>query len=137
MDFVEAIKSFYGRYFDFATRSSRSEYWWVQLFNFILVIVLIVPMFMMFGVSGGDPSGSAMFMAFAPVGLFLLINIIPGIAVTVRRFHDQDKSGWFYLLSFIPYVGGIVVIVFMCLRGTSGPNRFGEDPLQPIGDIFN
>ena len=46
----------------------------------------------------------------------------------VRRFHDQDKSGWFVLLGFIPIVGGLIVLVFMLLEGTKGPNRFGPDP---------
>ena len=53
---------------------------------------------------------------------------MPAIAVQVRRFHDQDKSGWFVLLGLIPYVGGLIVLVFMCLPGTPGPNRFGPRP---------
>ena len=60
--------------------------------------------------------------------IFLLAIIIPSIAVQVRRFHDQDKSGWFVLLGLIPFVGGLIVLVFMCLEGTKGPNRFGPDP---------
>lgn len=61
-------------------------------------------------------------------GVFVLASLIPAIAVQVRRFHDQDRSGWFVLLNFIPYIGGIVVLVFMCLEGTKGPNRYGPDP---------
>ena len=58
--------------------------------------------------------------------------------MTVRRFHDQDMSGWFYFLRFIPYVGGIVLIVFMCMQGTKGENRFGYDPLgSGPADVFN
>jgi uncharacterized membrane protein YhaH (DUF805 family) len=45
-----------------------------------------------------------------------------------RRFHDQDLSGWLILLYFIPYVGGLIIMVFMCIRGTDGPNRYGSDP---------
>ena len=75
-------------------------------------------------------------MAWSPiamlgVGLIFLVGlaiIIPAIAVQVRRFHDQDKSGWFVLLNFVPYVGGIIVLVFMCLEGTKGENRYGPDP---------
>jgi uncharacterized membrane protein YhaH (DUF805 family) len=51
--------------------------------------------------------------------------------VQVRRFHDQDKSGWFVLLSLIPFLGAIIVLVFMFLEGTKGPNRFGPDPKDP------
>jgi uncharacterized membrane protein YhaH (DUF805 family) len=57
-------------------------------------------------------------------GLFIFI---PNLAVTIRRLHDQDKSGWFYLLAFIP-IANIVLLVFMFLEGTRGPNRFGPDP---------
>jgi uncharacterized membrane protein YhaH (DUF805 family) len=60
--------------------------------------------------------------------LFALATFIPNLAVTIRRFHDQDKSGFFYFLAFIPFVGGIILLVFMCLEGTRGPNRFGPDP---------
>jgi len=55
---------------------------------------------------------------------------VPSIAVTVRRLHDQGKSGWFYLISLVPYVGGFIVLVFMCLEGTPGPNEYGENPKQ-------
>jgi len=53
-------------------------------------------------------------------------------AVTVRRFHDQNRSGWFFLLNLIPYVGGLVVLVFMLLPGTPGDNNFGPPaPTSP------
>jgi uncharacterized membrane protein YhaH (DUF805 family) len=65
------------------------------------------------------------------LGVFFLGTFIPSLAVQVRRFHDQDKSGWFILLNFVPYVGGLIVFVFMCLEGTRGPNRFGADPKDP------
>lgn len=72
-------------------------------------------------------------------GLLTLGLLIPSLAVQVRRFHDQDKSGWFWLLNFVPYVGGIIVLVFMCLEGTKGPNRFGPDPkeVENLSDIFS
>lgn len=134
MGFVEAVKSFYARYTDFSTRSSRSEYWWVQLFYIIAMSVLIIPIVLV--AMTGD-QGGALIASCIPLTLFALAGFIPMIAVTVRRFHDQDKSGWMYLLSFIPYVGGLIMIVFMCLRGTDGPNRFGDDPLGGGMDIFD
>jgi uncharacterized membrane protein YhaH (DUF805 family) len=71
------------------------------------------------------------------VGIILLAFLIPSIAVQVRRFHDQDKSGWFILLGLIPYIGGIILFVFMCIEGTRGPNRFGPDPKDPYSeDVF-
>jgi len=72
---------------------------------------------------------SGMIGPYGPLTLLLLLGVfIPGLAVQVRRFHDQDKSGWFVLLALIPLVGSIAVFVFMLLEGTKGPNRFGEDP---------
>ena len=54
---------------------------------------------------------------------------LPALAVSVRRLHDTDRSGWWILLMFVPVVGTIVLIVFFCLRGGAGRNRFGPDPL--------
>ncbi|MDB5667676.1 MAG: hypothetical protein JWL74_626 [Alphaproteobacteria bacterium] len=68
--------------------------------------------------------------------LWWLAMLIPSIAVTIRRLHDQDKSGWMILLAFIPLVGGIVLLVFMLLDGTRGPNRFGADPKAGRADTF-
>ncbi|WP_442800310.1 DUF805 domain-containing protein [Sphingobium sp. C100] len=93
---------------------------------------------------GGFPAGTAsgggasLFMIL--LGLLVLALIIPSFAVQVRRFHDQDKSGWFVLLNFIPYVGGLIVLVFMFLEGTKGENRYGPDPkagAADVGDIFS
>lgn len=63
--------------------------------------------------------------------LWSLIVFIPNIAVTIRRLHDQDKSGWMILLGLIPIVGAIILLVFYFIEGTRGPNRFGPDPKGP------
>lgn len=56
--------------------------------------------------------------------------IIPYIAVTVRRLHDTDRSGWWILISFIPLIGSIVLLVFMCFDSQPGTNRFGDNPKE-------
>jgi uncharacterized membrane protein YhaH (DUF805 family) len=115
------------RYADFSGRSRRKEYWMYVLGVLIVAIVLgiVEGILGLSGMIGG---------VYGPLTtLFLLAIIIPSIAVQVRRFHDQDKSGWFVLLSLIPFVGGLIVLVFMCLEGTRGPNRFGPDPKDPAG----
>jgi uncharacterized membrane protein YhaH (DUF805 family) len=124
------------RYADFQGRSRRMEYW---MFTLGIVIVEIV-LFALFAALGafrtGDGAPSPMMWPMLIIfGIFGLAIIVPALAVQVRRFHDQDKSGWFVLLGFIPYVGGLIVLVFMCLPGTSGPNRFGPDPLGGTGDL--
>jgi uncharacterized membrane protein YhaH (DUF805 family) len=131
----------YRRYFDFSGRSRRKEYW---MFILLFVIVYAVGFALIFSAGYSmnpamDPAapppelGGAAVVGFALLGIFVLASIIPAIAVQVRRFHDQDRSGWFVLLNFIPYLGSLIVLVFMCLEGTRGPNRFGPDPKDPTG----
>ncbi|HEY1137189.1 MAG TPA: DUF805 domain-containing protein [Xanthomonadaceae bacterium] len=115
------------RYADFNGRSRRKEYWMFTLLNFIVGVVLYALMFMGMDYETGQP-GTLGMLAMGLLGIYFLAILIPSIAVQVRRFHDQEKSGWFVLLGLIPFVGGLIVIVFMCLEGTRGPNRFGEDP---------
>lgn len=110
------------RYADFSGRSRRKEYWMFVLGCVIVAIVLSIVegILGMSGMVGG---------IYGPLTtLFVLAIIIPSIAVQVRRFHDQDKSGWFVLLGLIPILGSLAVLVFMLLEGTNGPNRFGSDP---------
>ena len=118
------------RFADFGGRSRRLEYWSFTLL--VWVVMLVLGYFSGMGAVWIDPY-AAMTAGLFGLGmiLFMLIClalIVPSIAVQVRRFHDQDKSGWFVLLNFIPYVGWLVVLVFMCLEGTRGPNRYGPDP---------
>jgi uncharacterized membrane protein YhaH (DUF805 family) len=122
------------RYADFSGRSRRKEYWMFVLFQ----ILVLVPVALIGAMLGGlDEDGSGSLLSMGLVGIILLAFLIPSIAVQVRRFHDQDKSGWFILLGLIPYIGGIILFVFMCIEGTRGPNRFGPDPKDPYSeDVF-
>lgn len=131
VDFVTAIKLFFKNYAVFSGRASRSEYWWVSLFLGLVYIVWGI----LFGIAGGfalamsstDPYGTttsstasnglgAGFIFLMILGILMwLAVIVPSLAITWRRFHDTDKSGAFYFLSLIPYVGGIIVIVLLAL----------------------
>lgn len=136
------------RYFDFSGRSRRKEYWSFALLVFIVYVVLAtlmvvggLPLGAMMDPTGAatiEPPGALFYIGAGLLGLFALGVIIPSIAVVVRRLHDRDMSGWWYLgvivASFIPIVGGlagIALLVLMCLEGTKGPNRFGPDPKDP------
>jgi uncharacterized membrane protein YhaH (DUF805 family) len=68
-------------------------------------------------------------------GIFSLAVLLPGIAVSVRRLHDLDRSGWWLLLAFVPVVGIIVLLIWFCTKGTDGSNRFGPDPLGGGGQL--
>jgi uncharacterized membrane protein YhaH (DUF805 family) len=124
----------YRRYFDFTGRSRRKEYWLFVLF-YVLVSIVISAIF-------GTPSYERYdyYVGFATrvssagnlvQDAFWLFSIIPGLAVSVRRLHDQDRSGWLLLLALIPFFGWFVLLVLMCLHGTRGRNRFGADPKGP------
>ena len=133
------------RYAEFTGRSRRKEYWMFVLFNAIVFAVLSL---LVFGVLGAEASMDGLDPA-NPMGiyggllsgaglilvLYWLVVLIPSIAVGVRRLHDRNMSGWWYLgfvvLSFIPIIGfvaSIALLVIMVLPGTVGPNRFGPDP---------
>jgi len=123
------------RYADFGGRSRRLEYWMFHLAISIVLVVIIASILATVLTAGegnrGSPVAMGILIALFTIGWLGIL--IPSIAVQVRRFHDQDLSGWFVLLGFIPYIGALVIIVFMCLPGTKGDNRFGPDPLDPEG----
>jgi uncharacterized membrane protein YhaH (DUF805 family) len=120
------------RYADFSGRSRRKEYWMFTLM-FVLAIVALSVVTGILGAFNG-PEPTKLFVV--PVGLLILALFVPTLAVQVRRFHDQDKSGWLVLLGLIPYIGGIIVLVFMCIGGTRSTNRFGPDPKDPGSEAF-
>ena len=128
----------YRRYADFSGRSRRKEYW---MFVLLFVIVYAICYALIFtGMPTIDPmtgqmtggGGALSMIGSAALLIFALGSFIPSLAVIVRRLHDQDKSGWFVLLGLIP-IANIVLLVFMFLEGTKGPNRFGPDPKDPAG----
>jgi len=147
------------RYAEFSGRSRRKEFWMYTLGVVILYVVMIV-LFMVVGGSallsmGSNPAGMAgAVMSMGAFGvIFLLVwlaLLLPTIAVTIRRLHDTDRSGWwlgalfglailmqvatrlssaFYMILALAYLAlAIVLLVIYCLEGTKGPNRFGDDP---------
>ena len=125
------------RYADFNGRSRRMEYWLFTLGVTIVFVVVGVVAGMIVGASAGvnadgSVSSGAIGGSMLVVGLLLVLGLailVPALAVQVRRFHDQGLSGWLVLINLIPYLGGLIVLVFMCLPGTVGPNKYGEDPL--------
>jgi uncharacterized membrane protein YhaH (DUF805 family) len=127
------------RYADFDGRSPRIEYWMFTLFTWIVIIGLGAITFALAPPNdlSGDPAAEVNPMFGLPlvlIGLFYLAILIPSIAVTVRRLHDRDMSGWFYLINFVPYVGGFIIFIFMVLPGTEGENSYGENPLDEDGN---
>jgi uncharacterized membrane protein YhaH (DUF805 family) len=109
--YIEVLK----KYAVFSGRARRQEYWMFVLFNFIISFVIsLVVMF-------------AETLFFLPY-LYGLAVLIPGIAVTVRRLHDTNRSGWWWFITFIPLIGAIILIVFLAQDGQPGENQYGPNP---------
>lgn len=128
MGFFDAIASVFSKYATFSGRAPRSEFWWFWLLNLIVSIAVDGPEFRQ-GMNGMAHMGGPSLLS----TIWHLAVFIPTLAVSVRRLHDIDRSGWWLLLWLIPIIGWIVLLVFYVTRGTHGPNRFGTDPLAGSG----
>jgi uncharacterized membrane protein YhaH (DUF805 family) len=122
--YLQALK----KYAVFSGRSRRMEYWYFVLFNIIVGIVL--------GAIDGllGTRGSVMGAGLLS-GIYGLAILIPSLAVTVRRLHDIDRSGWWILIALVPLIGSIVLLVFALLDGTPGPNRYGPNPKEATARV--
>jgi uncharacterized membrane protein YhaH (DUF805 family) len=125
-------KAFIENYSNFEGRARRSEYWYYVLTNLLIVIsgyiLIAIAAFL----------GGPIILTIALVLLVLwgAANIIPNLAVIVRRLHDTNKSGWWILIGLVPF-GGIVLLVFYCIEGDRGRNDYGEDPKMHPDEYLN
>lgn len=121
MNFGEAIAAGFRNYVTFSGRAVRSEYWFWVLFTVILGIVTGI---LDRAIFPDSESGAG------PINMVAsIIILLPSLAVGVRRLHDIDRTGWWYLIVFT-FIGIFVLIYWACQPGTPGPNRFGPDRLQ-------
>ena len=118
---VNSIGTCLKKYFNFRDRASRSEYWYFQL----IFTLVSIPLFIY------EDSFNDKELIYSGISaIVVLLLFIPAISVSVRRLHDIDKSGWFVLISAIPFIGWIILAIMLIGKGTSGKNRFGEYPLK-------
>ena len=122
------------RYAEFSGRSRRKEFWMFVLFNYAVGLVYgallgILMLLLYFTDMSEDMMLTIFVISLVPWLIYSLWLMIPGLAVTVRRLHDLDKSGWNLLWSLIPVAGAIMLIIWYASEGTRGPNRFGPDPV--------
>ncbi len=124
MNMIEAVQKVLRNYATFSGRADRPEFWWWVLAIILIQIVtamidggLIAPML---GAESFSPEAGQPLSTIVALAL-----LIPCIAVSVRRLHDLDKSGWWYLLGLIPIVGPLVLLFWYVQPGTPGDNRFG------------
>ena len=111
MTFLDSIETCFKKSFQLKGRASKSEFWWFALFYLIGAFSLL--------------------MINETLGIIFILIILPAqICVTVRRLHDQNKSGFFYFIGIIPYVGGLILLFMCAMDGTKGKNKFGPSPLK-------
>jgi uncharacterized membrane protein YhaH (DUF805 family) len=115
--FGDAIAEAFRNMFNYAGRASRSAYWWFTLFEALawVGVLILALIFAALHV----PALSILLYVAAIIG-----SVLVSLSLTVRRLHDLDRSGFWYLIALVPF-GGIVLLVFTLLEGTPGPNRFG------------
>lgn len=140
VSFTQAVKNSltYCKHFDFKGRSCRSEFWWSTLGLYLIMMgVIFIGCFIifLFRIVSADVGETVAKILILPLLIFSLLYSYAGILMSIRRLHDRNMRGWWYLMLLIPYVGAIVLLVLFCLKGTTGPNRFGPDPLGKIQSV--
>lgn len=109
------VDVFTKKYLLFDGRASRKEYWMFILFD-ILVGLGVSIVDSIIGIDG------------VLAGLYTLAIIIPSLAIAIRRLHDIGKSGFWYLISFIPLIGSIWLLILLCTQSQYGGNQYGDVP---------
>ena len=124
------LKVMRDNYANFKGRARRKEYWMYNLIFTVLFIALMTIMFSVLSFSDetGIETGPGVYLTVILVIVFLFAHFIPSIALTVRRLHDTGKSGWWYLIVFVPYLGNFVIFIFTLIDGDRGDNKYGSNP---------
>jgi uncharacterized membrane protein YhaH (DUF805 family) len=129
MTLLEAVKMSLARYASFGGRARRSEYWYFALFHWLAILLAgVVSYLVMLAIPA---------LAIILYSIVIFGTLLPHLAVSVRRLHDINKTGWWYLLGCVPLLGTIVLLVWFCTDGTRGPNRFGADPKTTAPDYLH
>lgn len=120
VEFGDAISLFFKNFVNFHGRSSRGAYWWWTLAGTVGGYVIGF-VFGLMAASSDTPQIALLLV------LALLSSVIGSVALSVRRLHDTNRTGWWLLIGFVPLVGTIVLIIFYCTPGTHGQNTYGPD----------
>jgi uncharacterized membrane protein YhaH (DUF805 family) len=115
------------KYADFGGRARRKEYWMFALFNFLIYIAILI-----FSAILGSIDNSLALIGSLLLVIYGLAIFVPSLAVAVRRLHDTGRSGWWFLIAFVPFVGGIILLVFTVQDGVPGENEYGKNPKEVL-----
>src|SRR5262245_9999244 len=117
MNFGQAIAAGFANYVNFAGRACRSEFWYWTLFIFIVSLAFAILDAAVVSSNDWQPLST----------VWSLATFLPSLSISVRRLHDIDRTGWWVLIA-LTIIGIILLIIWACIKGTTGPNRFGPDP---------
>ena len=126
--YIDVLK----KYAVFSGRARRAEYWTFVLINFIVVLVLEIPVIGS-GMNSDSPALSFVFACIA--GLYGLGTVLPALGVIIRRLHDTGKSGWYYLWILVPIIGAIIVLIALVTDSQPGDNQYGPNPKEAASTL--
>lgn len=124
------LEAFKNKYADFSGRARRTEYWMFMLFHILTIFILAF-------LSGALNQLGLEFIGLTGLVIYVLLSFIPALSISIRRLHDTGKSGWFYLLTFIPYVGGLILLIFTVQDSEYVSNQWGPNPKSSKIDEIN
>ncbi len=122
-------------YANFEGRARRKEYWMFTLFNMLINFGIIAILIALTAITAEVELSVIAMILWGIFFLYIVGMIIPTLAVTVRRLHDTGNSGWMYLVSMIPFVGGIWLLILTITEGDQGRNQYGADPKIEDDDL--
>lgn len=109
------------KYAVFRGRARRREFWLFQFYNLLFGLFLVL-VEVVVGLPGGRSGPGPL------LGIFQLVMLIPNLAVSVRRLHDTNRSGWWSLVNLVPIIGNIALLVFLVQNSQQGANQYGANP---------
>ena len=119
------LKVMRDNYASFSGRARRKEFWMFVLVQAIIMIGLMI----LDSVLGLDFELQGISLGYGYLySIGIIVHFIPSLAVVVRRLHDVGKSGWFYLLVLIPFIGWVWLFILYCIEGQKEDNKWGPDP---------
>lgn len=141
MGFATAVKTCLSKYAVFQGRASRAEFWWFELFMFLVPVVVSIISALLLGNmmtevvsenAGPMGHGWGMMWGVHSVGilphLISLALVLPNLAVSVRRLHDVGRSGWWLLIAFVPVIGFLVLLYWCVQPSDPHANSHGPSP---------
>jgi uncharacterized membrane protein YhaH (DUF805 family) len=115
------------KYTVFSGRSQRTEFWFFTLINALVLAIFVFAYSLLAGMAQvSERAFSAGYDVL--VAVWMLATILPSLAVSVRRLHDIGWSGWWVLLWFVPFAGGVILLVLFTMDSQPGTNVYGPNP---------